>query len=186
MVEYAHYDAVVIGGGFFGCTVSLYLKKYLKSVLIVEKEADLFQRASYVNQARVHHGYHYPRSLLTAARSQVNFYNFVSDYQDCIVSSFDNYYAVSSYFSKVNARQFKTFCQRVNIPLISATPSIKKLFNSKLIEEIFITKEFVFDAIKLKNRMFTALQKHKIELSLDTEALKVEKKHQLRASKYYY
>lgn len=100
MVEYFNYDAVVIGGGFFGCTVSLYLKKYLKSVLILEKEADLFQYASYVNQARVHKGYHYPRSLLTALRSQINFGKFIKDYQDCIVSSFDNYYAVSNYFLK--------------------------------------------------------------------------------------
>ena len=29
-------------------------------------DADLMQRASYANQARVHNGYHYPRSLLTA------------------------------------------------------------------------------------------------------------------------
>ena len=139
MVECFNYDAVVVGGGFFGCTVSLYLKKYLKSVLILEKEADLFQRASYVNQARVHNGYHYPRSLLTALRSQVNFGKFVNDHQDCIVSSFDNYYAVSSYFSKVNARQFKTFCQRVNIPVTSVSPTIKNLFNSNLIEEVFKT-----------------------------------------------
>lgn len=175
MVEHSHYDAVVIGGGFFGCTVSLYLKKHLKSVLILEKEADLFQRASYVNQARVHNGYHYPRSLLTAARSQVNFFKFIGDYQDCIISSFDNYYAISSYLSKVNARQFKNFCQRVNIPLMSANPNIKKLFNPKLIEEIFIAKEFVFDAIKLKNKMLIALDEHEIKLSLLTEALKVAK-----------
>ena len=175
MIEHSHYDAVVIGGGFFGCTVSLYLKKYLKSVLVLEKEADLFQRASYVNQARVHNGYHYPRSLLTAARSQVNFLKFVSDYQDCIVSSFDNYYAISNYLSKVNARQFTTFCQRVNIPLTSANSEIKEIFNSKLVGEVFTTKEYVFDAIKLKNKMFLALNKHNVKLSFSTEALKVVK-----------
>lgn len=175
MVEYFNYDAVVIGGGFFGCTVSLYLKKYLKSVLILEKEADLFQHASYVNQARVHKGYHYPRSLLTALRSQINFGKFIKDYQDCIVSSFDNYYAVSNYFSKVNASQFKTFCQRVDIPVTSVSPTIKNLFNSNLIEEVFKTQEYVFAAIKLKNKMFTALEKHQINIKFDTDVIKVRK-----------
>ena len=175
MVECFNYDAVVVGGGFFGCTVSLYLKKYLKSVLILEKEADLFQRASYVNQARVHNGYHYPRSLLTALRSQVNFGKFVNDHQDCIVSSFDNYYAVSSYFSKVNARQFKTFCQRVDIPVTSVSPTIKNLFNSNLIEEVFKTQEYVFDAIKLKNKMLIALEQHQIKIKFDAEVIKVRK-----------
>ncbi len=164
MVKYPHYDAVAIGGGFFGCTVSLYLKKYLKSVLVLEKEADLFQRASYVNQARVHNGYHYPRSILTALRSKINFSKFVNDYQDCIISEFDNYYAISSYFSKVNARQFKTFCQRINIPLIPVSLSIKKLFNNNLIEEVFETKEYVFDAVKLKERMLVNLSTYKIKI----------------------
>ncbi len=173
MVECSHYDAVVIGGGFFGCTVSLYLKKYLKSVLLLEKEAQLFQRSSYVNQARVHNGYHYPRSLLTALRSQGNFDNFVNDYQDCIVSNFNNYYAISSYFSKVNARQFITFCQRVNIPLTPAPPKIKKLFNPHLIEEIFATKEYVFDAIKLRKLMLNALKVYQVEIKFDAEVTKI-------------
>ncbi len=183
MVEYSHYDAVVIGGGFFGCTVSLYLKKHLKSVLILEKEASLFHRASYVNQARVHNGYHYPRSLLTALRSKVNFYKFVRDYQECIVSNFDNYYAVSSYFTKVNAKQFITFCQRVNIPLSPAPPSIKKLFNSNLIEEVFIAKEYVFDAIKLREKMLVALGNNQVKIQFDTEAIKITKTPELEKTK---
>lgn len=183
MVECSHYDAVVIGGGFFGCTVSLYLKKYLKSVLLLEKESQLFQRSSYVNQARVHNGYHYPRSLLTALRSQVNFDNFVNDYQDCVVSDFDNYYAISSYFSKVNAKQFKTFCQRVNIPLSPAPLNVKKLFNPNLIEEVFATKEYVFDAIKLKKIMLNALKNQQIEIKFDAEVTKLTKTSTLNSTK---
>jgi L-2-hydroxyglutarate oxidase LhgO len=51
------YDALVIGGGFFGCKLALYLKEQLGQVLILEQEADLLQKASYTNQARVHNGY---------------------------------------------------------------------------------------------------------------------------------
>ena len=47
------YDAVIIGGGFFGCKIASFLKKYFNKILILEKENDLLLRASYFNQARV-------------------------------------------------------------------------------------------------------------------------------------
>lgn len=168
------YDAVVIGGGFFGCTISLYLRKYLKYVLILEKEADLLQRASYINQARVHNGYHYPRSILTALRSKINFPRFANEYQECIDSDFDNYYAISKYFSKVNANQFNKLCKRINAPLEKAPLSIKKLFNKHLIEEVFHTKEYVFNAVKLKQKMLDEIETQKVEVKLNTEVSKIK------------
>lgn len=119
------YDAIVIGGGFFGCKLSLYLKQYLRRILIVEKEVDLLQRASYVNQARVHNGYHYPRSILTGLRSKVNFPKFINEYQDCVDSSFDKYYAIGKILSKVTANQFKLFCQRIDVPIEPAPQAVK-------------------------------------------------------------
>ncbi len=164
------YDAIIIGGGFFGCKVAIYLKKYLKNIIILEKEADLLQRASYANQARVHHGYHYPRSILTAWRSKINFPKFVNEYRECIFSDFTNYYAIGKKFSKINLSQFKNFCKLIAIPLTPAQPSIKNLFNSHLIEEVFYTKEYVFDALKLKNRIYEELESAAIEVKLQTEA----------------
>ena len=71
----------VIGGGFYGSVIALYLKKVkgYRYVDLYEKEADFLTRASYVNQARVHSGYHYPRSFTTAYRSRANFFKFCSD-----------------------------------------------------------------------------------------------------------
>ena len=46
------YDAVVIGGGFFGATLSAHLASSVGTVLLVERESELLRRASYVNQAR--------------------------------------------------------------------------------------------------------------------------------------
>ena len=54
---------VIIGGGFFGMYIAEYFARQGKKVLLCEKEADFMQRASYANQARVHNGYHYPRSI---------------------------------------------------------------------------------------------------------------------------
>src|SRR5271167_4848375 len=67
------WDVVVAGGGFFGCMVALDARTRFQRVLLVERETELLQRASYANQARVHNGYHYPRSLLTGLRSAVSF-----------------------------------------------------------------------------------------------------------------
>ena len=48
------YDAVVIGGGIFGCYSALYLSNKGYRVLLLEKESKCFQKASLVNQARLH------------------------------------------------------------------------------------------------------------------------------------
>ncbi|WP_406696638.1 FAD-dependent oxidoreductase [Singulisphaera sp. Ch08] len=63
------YDVVVVGGGFFGCMIALHLRRQNARVAVVERGSRLLGRASYHNQARVHNGYHYPRSVLTAFRS---------------------------------------------------------------------------------------------------------------------
>lgn len=91
---------------FFGSTLGLFLKEYFDDVVVLEQESDILQRASYVNQARVHMGYHYPRSLVTAFRSLANFPKFIKDFDKAIKNDFDKYYAISKVGSKVNANQF--------------------------------------------------------------------------------
>lgn len=167
------YDAVVIGGGFFGCKLALYLKEQLGRVIILEQESDLLQKASYTNQARVHNGYHYPRSLLTAWRSHANFPRFVRDYRDCIDSSFEKYYAIAKLGSQVNVRQFQLFCQRVDIPLKVADSKIQQLFNPNAIEGVFQTQEYAFDAKKLKERIWHELKRAKIQVALNSLAVRV-------------
>jgi FAD dependent oxidoreductase len=169
------YDVVIIGGGFFGCSIALYLKEYFSSILIIEKEADILQRASYNNQARVHNGYHYPRSFLTALRSRHNFPRFVTEYRNCIVDNFTSYYAVAKKFSQINVNQFKNFCDRINAPLKIAPFEVKKWFNSSLVEEVFITQEYVFDIVKLRDIIWRDLKKAKIAVGAQTEAVKIDR-----------
>ena len=52
------YDAIIIGGGFYGCCLALYLRSILENVLVLEREGGLLSRASFVNQARIHTGFH--------------------------------------------------------------------------------------------------------------------------------
>jgi glycine/D-amino acid oxidase-like deaminating enzyme len=171
MVRNANYDVIVVGGGFFGCCLAVHLKESKgRSVVILEREGNLLQRASYANQARVHNGYHYPRSLLTALRCRVNFPRFCKDYADCIVSDFEKYYAVGGLFSKVTARQFRQYCERIGAPIARAPLHIRRLFNPNYVDDVFAVKEYAFDAVKLKQIIMDRLRSYDIEVRYHTEA----------------
>lgn len=147
------YDVVIIGGGFFGISIANFLaaKTPAAKILVLEKEDDFMGRASYNNQARVHAGYHYPRSLLTALCSQINFSRFVKQYRPAIVDEFDKYYALANNFSKVSARQFRLFCQRIGAEITDAPAAITELFDPRLIEKAFTVREYAFNAHILKD-----------------------------------
>lgn len=144
-------DAVVIGGGFYGCAIAIYLskRKGLRDVVLVERDSALMTRASYNNQARVHNGYHYPRSFVTAHRSRVNFPRFVRDWPDAVYSDFTKLYAVARRNSKVNARQFRKFCREIGARLEPIDIGLRQLFNGRLIEEVFLVQEYAFDSTRL-------------------------------------
>ncbi len=174
---YKKYEVVIIGGGFYGLSIAIYLTKYLglKKVLVIEKDSDYMQRASYNNQARIHNGYHYPRSLLTGIRSRINLPIFVQDYPEAVVSNFDKYYAVAKAFSKINAKQFYKFSERIGSEIAPAPKEIKKLFNSNLIEDVFKVKEYAFDAHKLKNLLLNKIEKLPINMLTNTEVISINK-----------
>lgn len=164
------YDAVIIGGGFFGCSLALHVKSFAGKVLLIEKESELMTRASYNNQARVHGGYHYSRSLLTALRSRVNFADFTAEYAECIDDTFAKYYAIGRYFSKVSAGHFYQFCKRVGADIEPAPTRIKHYFNDRLIEDVFTVTEYAFDSLKLRAMTLRRLQQSGVEYHLQTEA----------------
>lgn len=167
------FDAIVVGGGIFGCTLALHLQACGGRVLLVEREADILARASYANQARVHNGYHYPRSLLTALRSRFNAPQFLEAYADCVDESGTAIYAISRWFSKVNAAQFRAFCQRVGARLDGPPDRIRRLFNPVLVEEVFVAREAVCDAARLARRLRSDIHRTHVRLSLESEVTRV-------------
>src|SRR3954466_8725597 len=130
-------DAVVVGGGFYGARLAIMLAELGKRVLIVERERELLARASLRNQARVHNGYHYPRSILTSLRSRLNYARFIDEYADCVDRSFPHYYAIGRAMSKVTAAQFAEFCRRIGAPLSPAPAPVRKLFDVTRIDSVF-------------------------------------------------
>ena len=168
-------DAVVIGGGFYGSAIAIYLKKIrgLRHVIILEKEKDLLTRASYNNQARVHNGYHYPRSFTTAFRSRVNLPRFVQDWPGAIKKDFVKLYAIANRNSKVTSKQFERFCHEIGAKIKPATKNLKSIFNPHLIEDVFLVEEYAFDAIKLANWAQKELDSHDVNVYFSTKATAV-------------
>lgn len=165
------FDAVVIGGGFYGCEIAAWLSTRFSSVAIVEKEGDIMRRASYANQARVHAGYHYPRSIMTALRTRMNFPRFVKDYADGIVEGNRMYYAVSKQNSNVTAAQFRLFMERIGALVSPAPKDVSSLFEPALIEEVYAVNEAVFDAEALAELVRGKLKG--VELLTDTTVTRV-------------
>ena len=147
------FDAVIIGGGFYGSRLALTLAKAGESVLLVEREKSLLRRASLANQARVHQGYHYPRSVLTAIRSRANYDRFRGDYPSALFEQFDHYYAIARNNSKVTAAQFTQFCNRIGAPIEPAPDEIRALFDESRIEGVFLVRECAFNAVALREAL---------------------------------
>ncbi|MCF8021042.1 MAG: amino acid oxidase [Vallitaleaceae bacterium] len=143
-----YYDKIILGAGLYGFYSGLFSGKKKQKVLILETDDSAFSRATYINQARVHFGYHYPRSLSTAVKSAQYFERFNRDYNFCINSNFSQIYATSSQYSWTNAEQFQNFCHAANINCEEISP--KKIFNSKLVDGAFLTTENTYDAAILK------------------------------------
>lgn len=93
------FDKIIIGAGLYGLYSALYCGESGEKILVIECDAGPFGRATTINQARVHQGYHYPRSLSTALKSASYFERFNKDYSFCINREFKQVYATSREFS---------------------------------------------------------------------------------------
>lgn len=167
------YDAVVVGGGFYGCCVALHLRRErgLARVAVVEREPGLLGRASWGNQARVHQGYHYPRDFTTAYRSRMSFRRFVDRYRSCVDDAFLKLYAIASRNSHVTARQFERMMAEVGAPCRPAGRRHAALFSPTLIEAAFEVEEFAFDAVRLAAGLADDMDAAGVEVMLGTEVV---------------
>lgn len=138
------YDKIIIGAGLYGLYAADFCAKNGEKVLVLEYDELPFQRATYVNQARVHMGYHYPRSYTTAIKSAQYFDLFTSEFGFCIKEDFEKIYAISSKFSWTNAKQFQKFCRDSNIPCKPIDSA--DYFKEGLVEGSYISRESTFDA----------------------------------------
>lgn len=145
----ARYDKIIIGAGLYGLYSAELCGRNGQSVLVLESEDAPFRRATFINQARVHQGYHYPRSLSTAMKSAGYFRRFNEDYGFCINREFEKVYATSKGFSWTSAEQFKEFCRVAEIPCTELCPD--RFFKKDMCDGVFLTREYTYDAFILRD-----------------------------------
>jgi hypothetical protein len=156
----------VIGAGIFGSSSAILLARGGFDVDLYEKEADVLQAASGINQYRLHRGYHYPRSKSTATSSKMAEDSFRREYGEAVVEGKDHHYCIAREHSKVDAAAFKKFCDDCGLEYeVMDLPYI----NKDSVEIMLKGKEAVLDPIKLKELVKKHLKKAKVNVLCNTE-----------------
>jgi hypothetical protein len=94
--------AAIIGGGWVGCHLAMVLRNEME-VVVYEKNDTLISEASFINQNRLHYGYHYARNADTRRLCATTFVRFMEDYGHLVHDVENNYYAVSDDESLLDA-----------------------------------------------------------------------------------
>lgn len=147
----------IIGGGIFGLYTSLCLLKKGYTVTLIESDNTLFSRASTINQARLHGGYHYPRSINTIKNTSKNFPLFYNKFKFSINKSFKSYYIVAKNNSKTKGFDFLNIflSNQIKIEEVAAPDFI---INENC-DSVYLTEEYSFDANKIKKFLINEIDK---------------------------
>ena len=173
MAKSASYDFLIIGGGLFGAYSALYLAEKGYNSCILEKENALFRKASIVNQARLHGGYHYPRSVATARMSDDHRERFTEDHRDFVNFEFEQYYAIEKYGSLTDVAQYERFCKFIGIPCKRVKDH--PLFDYSRLAALYLTTEYSFDPILIAHYYMDRLKAEpRIEVRMEQELLHAE------------
>ncbi len=154
------YDRVVIGAGLFGLYAATRWSTQGLTVAVVDADNAPMLRASYVNQARLHYGYHYPRSLTTATSSIKYYHRFKSDFAAAVNDRFQKVYAISSTGSYMSAQGFQRFCEMADIPCreVASDP----WFHPDVVTAAYQTEECSFDASTLRAILLSRLDQRNV------------------------
>lgn len=157
----AGYDFIVVGAGIFGIYAALFLHRHGFRVLLIERENRPWQKASVVNQARLHFGYHYPRSIATAILADGHRERFLREHMALVNQRFQQFYGIDRLNSLTDAEQFVRFCDRIAIPARQVERN--DLFVSDRLEAVFETTEHSFDPYLLRHSYLSQLKEAEVE-----------------------
>lgn len=166
------YDVTIVGGGFYGCMIALYFRGLGKKVLVLERESDIMQKASFNNQARVHNGYHYPRAIMTAESSHRNYSRFVKEFSQAVKDNHLMTYIIAK-GSKTSPKDFEALYNRIGSPLRPPFERVMALINTNLIQSAYTVEEKVFDGDVLRSIIWHRLFDQQVDVVCNTEVLKV-------------
>ena len=170
----------IFGGGIFGITTFLILRKKGLDCYLYEKEKELLSGATTKNLNRVHLGYHYPRDKETVFQSQKGFYSFTKFYSNSIIKKFDNYYAIAD-SSKIKSKKYEKFLKETKLKYVKIRPTNFK-FKTNYIENIYKVNEPIYSWDLLKKQINNLIGKDKKRIFLKSYI----KNNRLKGNKYYF
>lgn len=153
----------VIGGGIFGVTTAIRLAEN-HSVDLFERNSDILQSASGINQYRLHRGYHYPRSIDTALSSIKSEILFKNEFNDAVIDTNDHYYCISKNDSFTSRQQYLDFCTKLNLDFKEVNLSVIDNSNVSLTIK---AKECLFDPNILKTVCWKKLKSKGVNVYLN-------------------
>lgn len=168
----------VVGGGVFGCTISVKLAEAGFEVLLFEKENNILKGGTSGSILRLHSGAHYPRHLPTAIQSRKGMKSFIETYSDAIYEDFPNYYATMRHGSKVNFKEYELFLNKakINFSKIEFEELISLGMDTSNLTGIWRVREGVIDLDKLRQILNERIKANKVSLSLNTKVVEVIRK----------
>jgi glycine/D-amino acid oxidase-like deaminating enzyme len=148
-------DQVVLGAGLFGLAAADFATKAGYEVVIIDPDPVPISRASFANQARIHLGYHYPRSVGTALQLLAYRDRFIAEFADHVNNRFTKVYAVARFGSLTSADGFESFCDNVGIPATRTDPD--RWFRPGTVDAAFVCDEAAFDSRGIRAQMLERL-----------------------------
>ena len=107
---------LVVGGGIFGIVTAVDFAKKGYEVTLHEELDGVMKCASGINQYRLHKGYHYPRSKVTALECLKSVKEFNLRFQHSIINgNTEHYYSIAKENSFVNGQQYIEFLDDVGL-----------------------------------------------------------------------
>ncbi len=159
----------VVGGGIFGATAAIYAARAGHQVHLFEKESDVLQAASGINQYRLHRGYHYPRSSDTARSAKHADNSFREEYREAVIENGRHIYAIAKEGSLVGKDAFLAFCleQGLFVKEIEAKPHL----NPDTVALVVEGEESWMDPDALRRVVLEKLKQAGVELHLNTHVI---------------
>lgn len=153
----------VIGAGIFGSTIAIKLADNGFDVDLYEKEKDILQAASGINQYRLHRGYHYPRSMETGESSRKAYPLFVEEYGEAVIDKNHHFYCVPKKDSKVSGAEFLKFCMESGLDHSKQElPHLKK----ELVDVTIKGQETLVNPDKLRQLVRNKIREARVNLIL--------------------
>jgi glycine/D-amino acid oxidase-like deaminating enzyme len=140
----------IVGGGFYGAFVATEIKTVQPSldVTIIEKNSELFGKASNTHQGRFHKGYLQSADQNLAIECAENAGRFYEEFGEAVDNEVLSLYGIHQ-DSEISPEEYVAFCNRLQLPL-REIPRPPHIFGEPIVAA-FETQEKTFNSAKLKD-----------------------------------